>query len=118
MAEPTIVQIFGTGAARLANGDTVSTPGLFIPDSSLTSTGLTTPTTATAEGHLTAIVKKAESYLTQSNFDSNIDQSLIVGTGYPSFVNRGTDNTQYRVDQKTLSLAKIDTGSTINPGDY
>ncbi|MEH2077024.1 MAG: hypothetical protein V7K57_21930 [Nostoc sp.] len=118
MAEPTITQIFGTGATRLTNGATTSTSGLFIPDAALQAAGLTTPSTATAEGHLVAIVKNAESYLTQTNFDANIDQSLIVADGYPGFTNRGTDNTPYRQDQKTISLAKLDTGSTINPGDY
>ncbi|MEH2193412.1 MAG: hypothetical protein V7K98_12345 [Nostoc sp.] len=118
MSEPSLVQVFGTGATRLANGATTSTSGLFIPDSALTAAGLATPSTATAEGHLVAIVKNAESYLTQTNFDANIDQSLIVTDGFSSFTTRGTDNTAYRQDQKTISLAKIDTGSTINPGDY
>ena len=65
-----------------------------------------------------AVVKNAESYLTQTNFDANIDQSLIVTDGYSSFTTRGTDNISYRQDQKTISLAKIDSGSTINPSDY
>lgn len=114
--EPTFVQIFGTGTTRLASGATTSGAGLFIPDSALTTAGLTTPATATAEGHLVAIVKAAKSHLNQTNFDANIDQSLIVGDGYPGFATRGTD--QYRVNQLTLSLAKIDDGSTINPNDY
>ncbi|MEH2200203.1 hypothetical protein [Nostoc sp.] len=118
MAEPTIVQIFGTNASRLVSGATTTSAGLFIPDSALITAGLTTPSTGTAEGHLVAIVKNAESYLTQANFDANIDQSLIVSDGFSSFTTRGTDNTAYRQDQKTISLAKIDTASTINPGDY
>ncbi|MBG1263091.1 hypothetical protein [Nostoc commune] len=118
MAEPTLVQVFGTGATRLASGVTTSTSGLFIPDSALISAGLATPTTATAEGHLVAIIKNSESYLTQTNFDANIGQGLIVTDGFSSFTTRGTDNTAYRQDQVTISLTKIDTGSTINPGDY
>ncbi|MEH2318999.1 hypothetical protein [Nostoc sp.] len=118
MAEPTLIQIFGTGSTRLASGATTASAGLFIPDSALITAGLATPTTATAEGHLVAIVMNAESYLTQTNFDANIDQSLIIANGFSSFTTRGTDNTPYRQDQKTISLAKIDTGSTINPGDY
>ena len=114
--EPTFAQIFGTGTTRLASGATTSGAGLFIPDSALTAAGLTAPSTATAEGHLVAIAVNAKSYLTQTNFDANVNQSLIVGDGYPGFTTRGTD--QYRLDQLTLSLAKIDTGSTINPGDY
>ncbi|MEH1838128.1 MAG: hypothetical protein V7L20_05070 [Nostoc sp.] len=118
MAEPTLNQVFGTGATRLASGASTPSSGIFIPDSALISAGLTTPTTATAEGHLVAIVKNAESYLTQANFDANIDQSLIVVDGYSSFTTRGTNNTAYRQDQKTISLAKIDVGSTIDPDDY
>ncbi|MEH2139082.1 hypothetical protein [Nostoc sp.] len=118
MAEPTLVQIFGTGASRLASGATTPTSGLFISDAALQAAGLTTPSTGTAEGHLVAIVKNAESYLTQTNFDANIDQSLIVSDGFSSFTTRGSDNTAYRQDQKTISLAKVDVGSTINPGDY
>ena len=118
MAEPTIVQIFGTGATRLASGATTPSSGLFIPDSALQAAGLATPTTATAEGHLVAIAVNAKSYLTQTNFDGNIDQSLIVANGFSSFTTRGTDNTAYRQDQLTLNLAKIDAGSTIDPGNY
>lgn len=118
MAEPTIVQIFGTGATRLANGATTSSAGLFIPDSALTAAGLATPSTATAEGHLVAIAINAKSYLTQANFDGNIDQSIIIADGFSSFTTRGTDNTAYRQDQLTLSLAKIDTGASIDPDNY
>ncbi|MEH2263819.1 hypothetical protein [Nostoc sp.] len=118
MPEPTITQVFGTNATRLASGATTPSSGLFIPDSALQTAGLTTPSTASAEGHLVAVVKNAESYLTQANFDTNIDQSLIVSDGFSSFTTRGTNNDSYRQDQKTISLAKLDTGSTINPGDY
>lgn len=118
MSEPTITQVFGTGATRLSSGATTASSGLFIPDSALISAGLTTPTAATAEGHLTAIVINAETYLSQTNFDANIDQSIIVADGFSSFTTRGTDNTAYRQDQKTISLAKIDTATVINPSDY
>ena len=116
MAEPTLVQIFGTGATRLASGATTPSAGLFIPDSALQTAGLATPGSASAEGHLVAIIKAAKIYLNQANFDLNTDQSLIVADGYPGFTTRGTD--QYRVDQLTVSLAKIDDGATINPNDY
>ncbi|MDZ8095941.1 MAG: hypothetical protein RMZ42_28980 [Nostoc sp. DedQUE05] len=118
MAEPTLVQIFGAGTTRLASGATTPSAGLFIPDSALQTAGLSTPSTATAEGHLVAIAVNAKSYLTQPNFDANIDQSLIVTDGFSSFTTRGTNNTPYRQDQLTLSLAKIDTNSTIDPDNY
>ena len=118
MSEPTIVQIFGTGATRLASGATTPTSGLFIPDSALVTAGLTTPTTASAEGHLAAVIVNAESYLTDANFTANIDQSIIVADSFSSFTTRGTSNTSYRQDQKTISFAKLDTSTSINPGDY
>ncbi|MDZ8070896.1 MAG: hypothetical protein RMY64_35660 [Nostoc sp. DedQUE08] len=118
MAEPTLVQVFGTGVTRLASGATTPSAGLFIPDSALQTAGLSTPSTATAEGHLVAIAVNAKSYLTQTNFDANPDQSLIVTDGFSSFTTRGTNNTPYRQDQLTLSLAKIDTNSTIDPDNY
>lgn len=118
MAEPTFVQVFGTGATRLASGATTASAGLFIPDSALTGAGLATPSTATAEGHLVAIAVNAKSYLTQTNFDANTDQSLVVADGFSSFTTRGTNNDPYRQDQLTVTLAKPDTGSTIDPDDY
>lgn len=119
MAELTIVQIFGSGATRLANGAAAPSSGLFIPDSALTAAGLAAPATATAEGHLVAICKNAKASLTQTAFDSNIDQSIYVTDGFSSFTTRGTNNDPYRIDQPfVFNLAKPDTGSTIDPDDY
>ncbi|MBN3957502.1 hypothetical protein [Nostoc sp. NMS8] len=116
MTEPTLVQILGAGTTRLASGATTSTSGLFIPDSALTSAGLATPSAATAEGHLVALLLAAKSYLTQTNFDANTDQSILISDGFSSFTTRGTAN--YRQDQITVSLAKVDTSSTIDPDNY
>ncbi|MFN6485977.1 MULTISPECIES: hypothetical protein [unclassified Nostoc] len=116
MAEPTLVQIFGTGAVRLANAAAAPSAGLFIPDTALQTAGLATPTTASAEGHLAAIILNAKSYLTQTNFDANTDQSLLLADGYSSFTTRGTTN--YRLDQITIGLAKVDTGATLDPDNY
>jgi hypothetical protein len=118
MAEPTLVQILGTGTTRLASGATAASAGLFIPDSALIAAGLATPTTATAEGHLVALLLAAKSYLNQANFDVNTDQSILIADGFSSFTTRGTNNTPYRQDQITLSLAKIDNGATIDPDNY
>lgn len=116
--EPNLGQVFGTGTTRLASGATTTTSGLFIPDSAFVTAGLAAPTTANAEAHFVALLLNAKSYLTQTNFDANTDQSLLVADGFSSFTTRGTNNTSYRTDQLTISLAKPDTGSTINPGDY
>lgn len=118
MAEPSFVQVFGSDATRLPSGATTSSAGLFIPDSALIAAGLETPNTASAEGHLAALILISKNHLNQANFDTNIDQSIIVSDGFSSFTTRGTDNTPYRQDQITLSLAKIDTGATIDPSSY
>lgn len=119
MAEPTISQIFGTGAQRLANGAAAPSEGLFIPDSALIAAGLTTPTTATAEGHLVSILINAKQYLSQSNFDSNVDQSILITDGFTSFQQRGADNDNYRIDQPfVISLARSDDGATVDPNNY
>jgi hypothetical protein len=116
MAEPTIAEIFGTGATRLASGATTPSAGLFIPDSALTSAGLTTPSTATAEGHFAAIAKNASTNLTETNFGTNLDQSVYISPGFSSFTTRDED--PYRLDQLTINLAKPDTGAILNPSDY
>lgn len=118
MSEPTIAQIFGTGATRLSNAAPAPSGGLFIPDSVLVAAGLTSPSTANAEGLLTAIILQAKTFLFQANFDANINQSIYIEDGFASFVGRGTNNISYRVDSINFNLAKIDTNSTINPNDY
>ncbi|MBD2204943.1 hypothetical protein H6G33_04210 [Calothrix sp. FACHB-1219] len=107
MAEPTLTQIFGTGATQDATTLTILKSDL---------TGLTASGSNTAESLLAAINLKAQSYLSQSNFDSNTDQSIYISNGFSSFTTRGTD--AYRVDQITLNLAKLDTGSTLDPDSY
>lgn len=118
MAEKTISQIFGSGATRLANGATTSSAGLFIPDSVLIAAGLATPPTATAEGHLAAIILQAKTALPQSEFEQDLDTSIYVTNGFSSFTARGTNNDSYRIDQIIINLAKIDTGATLDPDSY
>lgn len=119
MAEPTIAQVFGAGATRLANGAAAPSAGLFIPDSVLMNAGLTTPSTATAEGHLVAVLIQAKGYLSQANFDANVDQSIYVADGFTSFQNRGPNNDNYRIDQPfVISLARLDNVSTVDPNNY
>ena len=118
MPEKTIAQIFGTGASRLASGATTSSGGLFIPDSVLISAGLATPSTATAEAHLVAIVLQVNAVLTQTTFDADTDQNIYVSSGFSNFTKRGTNNVTYRVDQLTFNLTRIDSGSTLDPDNY
>lgn len=118
MAEKSIAQIFGPGATRLANGATTSSSGLFIPDSVLVAAGLATPSTATAEGHLAAIILQSKTVLTQAAFDADTDQSIYVASGFSSFTTRGTNNDAYRIDQLIFNLAKIDSNAILDPDNY
>ncbi|YAF95169.1 MAG: hypothetical protein AB3A66_21735 [Nodularia sp. CChRGM 3473] len=111
MAEPTIIQVFGTNAIQDANTITIS-------KSDLTSVGLTAAANNNAEALFAAIMLKAKTHLTQANFDANIDQSIIIENGFSSFTNRGVNNDSYRTDQLTVTLAKLDSGSTLDPDDY
>ncbi|MTJ11851.1 hypothetical protein FJR11_04415 [Anabaena sp. UHCC 0187] len=116
MAEKSLEQILGTGATRLASSAAAPSAGLFIPDSLLISAGLITPTTATAEGHIVAIVKLLKTNLTQTVYDADNDNSVYVSDGFASFTTRGT--TQYRVDQVIVNLAKIDSEAGLDPTKY
>ncbi len=109
MAEPTLQQVFGASASQSGTTLTITKADL---------TGLTASSVNTAEGLLAAILIKAQAYLTQANFDANIDQSIVIAGGYSSFTTRGTNNTAYRNDQLTVTLAKPDTSSTLDPDDY
>lgn len=118
MAEPAFTDTFGTGTTRLASSDPAPSNGLFIPDSALIAAGLADPTTASAEGHLVAILLNAQSGLSQTNFDSNIDQSIYVESGFSTFTTRGANNDSYRIDPITVNLSKIDSQATIDPDNY
>lgn len=109
MAEPTLQQVFGTNAVQDATTITITKADL---------TGLTAGANNSAESLLAAINLKAKAYLTQTNFDANIDQSIVIENGFSSFTIRGTNNDSYRLDQITISLAKLDTASTLDPDDY
>lgn len=111
MAEPTLVQVFGTGAVQDANTITIQ-------KSALATVGLTVAASNKAESILAAILLLARNHLTQANFDADIDYSIIVENGFSSFTTRGTNNTSYRTDQLTVTLAKPDSGSTLDPDDY
>jgi hypothetical protein len=108
MAEPTLQDIFGSNATQDISSITISKADLL---------GLTADTENTGESLLVAIVLKAQNYLTQANFDLNIDQSVVIELGLPSFTTRG-DSQQYRSDSLSINLAKPDTSATIDPDDY
>lgn len=107
MAEPTLQEVFGAGATQTATTITITKADL---------TGLNAASDNRAESLLVAILLKAKTYLSQTNFDSNIDQNLTVSDGFSSLTTR--NNVGYRQDQLTVTMAKIDTSSTIDPDDY
>ncbi|WP_375514430.1 hypothetical protein [uncultured Nostoc sp.] len=109
MAEPTLTDIFGTGATQDATSITIQKSSL---------PRLTASANNTSESLLTAILLKAQVSLSQTSFDANINQSIYVSAGFSSFTTRGVNNDFYRVDQLIFNLAKVDTGSIIDPDDY
>lgn len=111
MPKPSLAEVFGAGASQTSSTITIS-------KADLTSVGLSASATNSAEALLAAILLKAKSHLTEAAFEANIDQSLYVGTGFKSTTVRGTSNIQYITDQLTLTLAKIDPLSPLDPDDY
>jgi hypothetical protein len=111
MAEPTLTEVFGINATQTSTT-------LTITKADLNSTGLTPGANNTAESLFVALLQKAQQYLTQTNFDANIDQSITITDSFSSFTTRGTNNAAYRTDSKTISLSKVDNGATIDPDDY
>lgn len=111
MAEPLLNEVFGANATQDANSITID-------KSDLTAIGLTASAANSAESLYLAILLKGQQFLNQTNFDANIDQSIYVETGLPSFLNRGENNTQYRTDQLNINVAKIDSNNVIDPDDY
>ncbi len=107
MSEPTLAQIFGANTTQSLTDIVISKSDL---------TGLTASANNTAESLLVALLLKAKSYLTQANYDLNNDQSLLVVVGFSSLTTRGGN--QYRQDQITVTMSKIDTSAAIDPDDY
>ncbi|QSJ18750.1 hypothetical protein JYQ62_08315 [Nostoc sp. UHCC 0702] len=109
MAEPTLTEVFGPGATQTA--DTITIVKADLPR-------LTPAALNRAESLFAGIVLKAQSELSKTGFDNNLDQSIYIDQGYPSFTFRGTNNDSYRVDQLTVNLSKPDTNAEIDPDNY
>lgn len=113
MAEPTLTQIFGAGATQTASQITID-------KADLATVGLTVGASNRAESLLSAVLLLAKNYLTQSNFDSNLDQSITILPGFDSIVQRDDGNggvTGYRQNQFNVNLHKLDAGA-VDPDDY
>ena len=109
MAEPTLVQVFGTNASQDATT-------LTIAKADLNSTGLTATATNTPESLFVAILLKAANYLNEANQQTNADIQITIAESFQSLVSR--NNQQYRQRSYSVNLDKPDTAGGIDPDDY
>ncbi|MFM6672817.1 MAG: hypothetical protein ACKPJO_22225, partial [Dolichospermum sp.] len=105
------VEVFGTGATQTTTTITIS-------KSALATVGLTASSDNSAEAILAAILLIAKINLTEEKFESNIDQSIVIDDGFKSTAIRGSNNVQYLTNQLTVTLAKVDPLSPLDPDDY
>ncbi|MFM6723978.1 MAG: hypothetical protein ACKPJF_05935 [Dolichospermum sp.] len=111
MPQPTLTEVFGSGATQTATTLTIS-------KSALAAVGLTATQDNSAEALLAAILFLAEVNLTEQKFGTNIDQSIVVGKGFRTSTIRGNNNTPYITDQLTVNFSKIDPQTPLDPDDY
>ena len=109
MAEPTLVQLFGTNAFQ-------DLDSLVLIKSDLAAVGLTASATNTPESLLAAIIALAQSALGELTFDTNLDQSITITDGADTLVTR--NNTTYRQKTKTIDFFKPDSSGNFDPDDY
>jgi hypothetical protein len=110
MSEPTLQDIFGTGATQTATTITILKSDL----------AMTATATNRGEQVLAAIVKKAIPVLTAANFSTNPDQSITIGIGFDQLAYRtvGTDQLTYLQNQITMSFAKLQPSAGLTPDEY
>lgn len=110
MAEPTLIEVFGAGATQTATTITILKADLDI----------TASATNRAEQLLAGIVKKAQTTLTQANFDTNPNQSITILSGFDSLVYRTIGTTQETLLQTplTINFSKGQAAGGVTPDDY
>jgi hypothetical protein len=110
MANPTLQEIFGTGATQTATTITILKADL--------------PMTAAAvnggEQVLAAMAKKASTPLSSTNFGTNVDQNISITTGYDSIITRSVNNvtSNYLQTQLVFNFSKLQTSPGVTPDDY
>lgn len=112
MAEPTITQVFGSGATQTATT-------LTIHKAALATVGLTADANNTAESLFVAMLLLAKNQLTVANQVLNVEQGITVADqdfDFQTLVSR--NNAIYRQTTYSIKLQKVDTASVINPNDY
>jgi D-alanyl-D-alanine dipeptidase len=110
MSEPTLQNIFGANATQTATQIIIQKADL----------PMTASATNRGEQVLAAIVKNASTSLTATNFNTNPDQSITIGTGFDQLAYRTVNDVQqtYLQNQLTLSFAKLQSSTGITPDDY
>ena len=113
MAEPSITDLFGSGATQDATTITIQ-------KADLASSGFTPSASNSAESILAAVLTKGKGYLTQANADANPDQSVTVVDGITSIISRNDGSgtfVPYRQFQMNVNFTTPDT-ATFSPDDY
>jgi hypothetical protein len=110
MPEPTLQDIFGANATQTATDIIIKKADL----------PLTAAAVNRGEQVLAAIIKRAETPLSSTNFATNSDQSISIGVGYDSVTYRtvGSAQVPYMQNQLTVNFAKIQSNAGITPDDY
>lgn len=110
MAELTLQEIFGAGATQ-----TATTIVILKSDLPMTSAEVNR-----GEQCFAAIVKKASTKLTTTEFATNADQSVTIAAGFDSLAYRtiGTVQETLLQTQLTINFAKVQTSSGVTPDDY
>ncbi|MBW4425942.1 MAG: hypothetical protein KME50_16195 [Nostoc desertorum CM1-VF14] len=111
MAEPSLTQVFGTGATQDMNTLTIS-------KADLVSVGLTASASNTAESLLIAIMLKFKEVLTDEARDINIDQSVAVVDGFSPTITTRNDLIYLR-NTISVEIDRVLAGAdTIDPDLY
>ncbi|NJS17171.1 MAG: hypothetical protein HC787_11020 [Nostocaceae cyanobacterium CSU_2_110] len=110
MAEPTLVQVFGTNATQTATE-------LVISKADLATVGLTASASNTAESLMVALLQLAKIELNATKQETNSDiQVTILDDATPTIIVR--NNANYRQLSLTINLETPDTGSGVDPDNY
>jgi hypothetical protein len=116
VAEPGLIDIFGGSAS---NTSTYQTAGIVQFDKTgtgLESVGLSPSASNTAESILVALILKAKEQLTQTNFDNNIEQQVIITERSRDTIQRN-GLTWSRINLNVALHLLVD-NTTIDPDDY
>lgn len=111
MAEPTLSEVFGSGASQDLNNLTIS-------KTDLVGKGLTAAASNRAEALLVAVILKSADVLTETARASDlVNRNVTVAYIGQDLIDQGGGNI-FRRDTFTVSLYKTTTFATVDPDDY